>query len=175
MRKAKIAVVVSVLVGLLAVGCAERADDTPGSGAVETRLEQLDQRLERAEERATLAAAALRKDLRDLERRLGGAEARLREALAALQSHVEAEVAQADRRAAAGELAGGRSREARMERRSQLRTLRQAYRARIADVREQYRDDVGTPEWRAAIRETMQWYRQERRAIMRRGRFSGSE
>lgn len=97
-------------------------------------------------------------DLRSLERRL---------------SDLEADVALLTEAAERGDLgaaaAAAARRQQRDARRGRLRDLTAEYRAKLDDLRREYRDDPGNPERQRALRDVVDWYRAERRAIMRDG------
>lgn len=85
-------------------------------------------------------------------------------------AELEAEVALLHEAPATGATAGDTvddRRERRHERRDRMRDLTAAYRDKLAEVRAQYRDDPGSPDRQRALRDIVEWYRAERRALMR--------
>jgi len=157
---------------LMALACGTIAlggCDSTTSGtitALEGRVAGLERRLARpttagspqGEGRTTTEAVVERldADLRSLERRLAAVEAEvgvLRDAVAAGNFD---------------EAGGGEARrDRRSERRLRMRTLTATYRDKLAEVRQQYRDDPGDPGRQRALRDVVEWYRRERRAAMR--------
>lgn len=154
----------SAIVALLGVVVGLAACDADTSGAV-AALEARVAALERREPRAAPTdpeagpdagtggrVERLDADLRSLERRL---------------TEVEADLALLRDTAGAGDADVEGRRERRAERRDRMRELTATYRDRLAEVRRQYRDDPTDPERQRALRDVVEWYRSERRALMR--------
>ncbi|HWP65251.1 MAG TPA: hypothetical protein VNO26_04975 [Candidatus Limnocylindria bacterium] len=119
------------------------------------RLQRIDERLRALEQSREAESTAPKRDdvaadLASLERRLAAVERRL--------DALEKGMAEA---AAAGP-AGDRL-EQRRERRLRLRELTDTYRARLAEIRETHTDPAARQQ---AVREALEWYRQQRRAVL---------
>jgi outer membrane murein-binding lipoprotein Lpp len=153
---------------VVAGGCSG-TPDTSNLSALEARIAALERRLDarRAgrppEEAPAVGTSApadgtdrLEADVRSLEQRLADVESEM-----ALFRDVVAEGALGD------EAAGEARRARRLERRERMRDLTAEYRQRLAEVRQEYRDDPGNRERQRSLREVVEWYRDERRAIMR--------
>lgn len=131
-------------------------------GAARARLDRIEAQLAQLEARGTVGGTpaamggAVEDELRALERRLAAVETRL----------AEREALGADAGKGAFDTTGapmdGR-REQRQERRQALRDLTAEYRARLAAIRQEETDPVARQQ---AVREALEWYRQERRAVL---------
>jgi len=161
------------LIGVLVLAafvaaCGSAADE--GDRELAARVAALEQRVAAPASAPASAAGGgtqrLESDVKALERRL-----------AALESEVVAlvdELAYAEGGPDSIE-GGGRTRprrprptrEERRERRTKLRELSVEYRERLGQLRQQYSDDPRDPERQEAIREVLDWYRAERRTILR--------
>jgi Skp family chaperone for outer membrane proteins len=139
-------------------------------GSTSRTVAALEARVAALEHRATPAATPAAGDDGDLEAKVERLDADLRNVDRRLAA-VEADVASLHH----ADLAGGQSdaaaadarREQRSERRDRMRSLTATYRQKLADVRNQYRDDPGNPERQRALRDVVEWYRTERRALIR--------
>ena len=111
----------------------------------------------------------VRSDLRALEHRLAALEAEVVDLAGALADE------DGTTRGAGGiDVPGSRrprrarpTREERQERRAKLRALSTEYRDRLGQAQQQFSPDPADPERQEAIRDVLDWYRTERRAILR--------
>lgn len=149
---------------LLALAACDGGTNT-SIAALEARVAALEHRPARARTAASdgentggesAIVERLDADLHSLERRLAEVEAEV----AVFRDALDGEGLDG-----AGEGAARRAR--RSERRERMRALTLTYRDKLAEVRQQYRDDPTDPERQRALRDVVEWYRRERRAAMR--------
>lgn len=171
----KMACVVTLGLMLALGGCDSGAGvEQKRIDALTTRVEQLEKRLSAVEGEAE-PAEGLRTDVTNLDRRTTALEGQVREMAArpaAAAAAASSTTSTSLPRAAAvhgmpsGPAAWGdgpTTREERQERRDQLRDLTQELRKRLA----QNRGAAGTPEQQQQIQDTLTWYREQRRLILR--------
>jgi hypothetical protein len=157
MRRWLVFMTSGLLAGSWLGGCA------PSGEGDRDRLHALEQRLIALESKPvpmapTTPPGASLGDVQSLEGRLAALEQRV----AAL-----AGVATGDPDAAVGVAGGGEAAEKRLEvrraRRERLREVTDQYRAKLAAIRQQHTDPAARQQ---AVREALQWYRDERRAVL---------
>jgi hypothetical protein len=143
-------------------GCAPAEDE---------RVRTLEQRVGALESRPaaptpSAPAAATLRDVQSLESRLAALEQRVAALAAAPGS---------DPAAAGGTLSGEtaeRRLEVRRARRERLREVTDQYRAKLAAIRQQHTDPAARQQ---AVREALQWYRDERRAVLAGDDLAGDD
>jgi len=144
------------------------------TGALATRVEQLEQRLA-ATERGLEPVEGLRNEVASLDRRVTSAETSLRgnppptspPTTVAPSGTPATPPAGARPSTPSGPSAWGgpTTREVRQDRRAQLRTLTQEFRTRLYQFRGEQPDS--TAEQQQRLQDTLQWHREQRRAILR--------
>jgi hypothetical protein len=166
---------VAALAGLAACGGdVERAK----TDALATRLDQLEKRLAAAEQ-ALEPVDRTRNDVASLDRRVTVVETSVRE-LASRPAAPPSIVTAAPGAAAGAPVAIGKpgpssgpaawggptTREIRQDRRTQLRALSEEFRSRLAKI---HQESVANPgvDQQQQTQDTLQWYREQRRAILR--------
>jgi hypothetical protein len=158
----------AVLVSAVAVAACGPANDD-GRRALEARIVALEQRASGTAPVPTTDTTQVRSDLQALERRLAVLEAEVIDLAGALAD------AGGGTAGAGGVHEPGNprarrarpTREERQERRSELRALSTEYRDRLGEAQQQFSADPSDPGRQEAIREVLDWYRAERRAILR--------
>jgi hypothetical protein len=168
-----ITVAVAVAAGLVACEGGGAGSDHARMDALTTRVEQLEKQLAAAD-KSTEGIDRLRNDAASLDRRVSVLETNVRELAARPTTGGVAIPVPPVPSTVAGSRPAGvpapqlRERpltgDRRMDRRTQLRALSDEFRAKVAELRSQPQADQ-----QQSAQELLQWYREQRRAILRGG------